>query len=166
MSKGRKSRSENGSASAGSSGLAVRRSPNRKTFIERLLAKADSMFSMGTDLAQMLQDRRAPGEVSGKALEFIPVLEKYREMFFGLRDSGWVPAEKSLKKDFQEGDRVMIVKDHIPRYEYIPGLSEGTTQLVAAKFIPRGGKYVDVLVKDAATGAAYGLVPKGQLVGA
>ena len=124
------------------------------------------MFSMGTDLAQMLQDRRAPGEVSGKALEFIPVLEKYREMFFGLRDSGWVPAEKSLKKDFQEGARVMIVKDHIPRYEYIPGLSEGTTQLVAAKFIPRGGKYVDVLVKDAATGAAYGLVPKGQLVGA
>jgi len=39
MSKGRKSRSKNGSASA------VRRSPIRKTFIERLLTKVDSMFS-------------------------------------------------------------------------------------------------------------------------
>ena len=165
MSKGKRNAGSGGTPLSPSSSVG-RRIGVRKTFIERLLAKADSMFSMGTDLAQMLQDRRAPGEVSGKALEFIPVLEKYREMFFGLRDSGWVPAEKSLKKDFQEGDRVMIVKDHIPRYEYIPGLSEGTTQLVAAKFIPRGGKYVDVLVKDAATGAAYGLVPKGQLVGA
>ena len=170
MSKVRKSRSnsDNGVTSAGSSGVAGRKVGVHKTFIERLVFKADSMFSLGTELARMLQDRMAPGDVASKAQEFIPVLEKYREMFFGLRDSGWVPAEKSHKKDFKEGDRVMIVKEHLHRYDFISGLSEGVTKLVAAKFVPRGegAKYVDVLVQDAVTGAAYGLIPKSQLVGA
>jgi hypothetical protein len=168
MSKVRKSRSENGSVSAGSSGSTIRRSPNRKTFIERLLAKADSMVSTGTELAQMLQDRIAPSGIHDKALEFVPVLEKYREMFFALRDSGWVPPEKAPMKDFKEGDRVAIVKAHLPRYDFISGLAEGVTKLEVAKFVPRGegAKYVDVLVKDAVTGATYGLVPKSQLVGA
>ena len=170
MSKGKRNRSssENGAAPAGSSGAAVRKVGVHKTFIERLLAKADSVFATGSELARMLQDRMAPGDVASKAQEFIPVLEKYREMFFGLRDSGWVPAEKSHKKDFKEGDRVMIVKEHLHRYDFISGLSEGATKLVAAKFVPRGegAKYVDVLVQDAASGATYGLVPKSQLVGA
>ena len=168
MSKGRKSRSENGSASAGSSGSTVRRSPIRKTFIERLLAKADSMFSTGTELSKMLLDRGAPDEITQKSHDFVPVLEKYREMFFVLRDSGWVPPEKAPMNDFKEGDRVAIVKAHLPRYDFISGLAEGVTKLVASKFVPRGagGKYVDVLVKDAVTGATYGLIPKSQLVGA
>ena len=170
MSKGRKSGSgsDHGQSSAGPASPASRRQGVRRSFIERLLAKADSMFASGTELAKMLQDRMAPDEITHKAAEFIPVLERYREMFFALRDSGWVPAEKSHRKDFQEGDRVAIVKAHLPRYDFIPGLVEGVTKLVASKFVPRGegGKYVDVLVKDAVTGATYGLVPKSQLVGA
>ena len=169
MSKGKKSRSgsENGATSAGSSGSAPRRSGVRKTFIELLVSKADAMYSLGSELAKMLLDRGAPDEITQKSHDFVPVLEKYRELFFALRDSGWTPAEKAPKKDFQEGDRVAVAKAHLSRYDFIAGLAEGTTKLVAAKFVSRGEstKFVDVLVKDAITGATYGLIPKSQLIG-
>jgi len=170
MSKGKKnsSRGENGGASSSVSGSVARRPMVRKTFLERLVLKADSMFSLGTELAKLLQDRSAPDEIVQIARDFVPVLEKYRERFFALRDSGWSPAERAPKVDFQEGDRVAVLKAHLPRYDYIVGLTDGTTKLVAAKFISRGesAKVIDVLVKDAATGAAYGLIPKSQLAGA
>ena len=166
----KKSRSsgENGAASAGSSGSVARRAGVRKTFIERLVFKADAMFSLGTELAKMLLDRGAPDEFTQKSHDFVPALEKYREMFFTLRDSGWVPAEKAPKVDFKEGDRVTVIKAHLPRYDFIIGLSDGTTKLVAAKFVNRGesARVIDVLVKDAVTGVTYGLIPKSQLVGA
>lgn len=170
MSKGKKNRSsgENGAASAGSSGSAARRPMVRKTFLERLVSKVDSMYSLGTELAKLLQDRSAPEEVTQIARDFVPVLEKYRERFFALRDSGWTPAERAPKVDFKEGDRVTVIKAHLPRYDFITGLADGTTKLVAAKFVNRGesARVIDVLVKDAATGATYGLIPKSQLVGA
>ena len=168
MSKGRKSRSENGSASAGSSGSTIRRSPNRKTFLERLVFKADSMYTYGAELAKMLLDRGAPDEITQKSHDFLPALEKYRELFFALRDSGWAPAEKAPAKGFQEGDRVAVIKAHLPRYDFIAGLAEGTTKLAASKFVARGKsvKVYDVLVTDAITGVSYGLIPKAHLVGA
>ena len=170
MSKGKKnsSRGENGGASSSVSGSVARRPMVRKTFLERLVLKADSMYSLGTELAKMLLDRGAPDDVTQKSHDFVPALEKYRELFFALRDSGWTPPEKAPKKDFQEGDRVMVTKLHLSRYDFIAGRADGTTKLVAAKFVSRGEstKFVDVLVKDAITDATYGLIPKSQLVGA
>ena len=170
MSKGKRNsgRGENGGTSAGSAGSAVRRPMIRKTFLERLVFKADSMYTHGAELAKMLLDRGAPDEITQKTHDFLPALEKYRELFFALRDSGWVPAEKAPAKGFHEGDRVMVIGKHLPRYDFIAGLAEGTTKLVAAKFVNRGesAKVVDVLVTDAVTGATYGLIPKSQLVGA
>ena len=170
MSKGKKSpgRGENGGASAGSAGPAARRPAIRKTFLERLVFKADSMYTYGAELAKMLLDRGAPDEITQKSHDFLPALEKYRELFFALRDSGWAPAEKAPAKGFQEGDRVAVIKAHLPRYDFIAGLAEGTTKLAASKFVARGKsvKVYDVLVTDAITGVSYGLIPKAHLVGA
>ena len=169
MSKGRKnaSRGADGGALSSSPGSAVRRPMVRKTVIERLVLKADSMFSLGTEVAKLLQDRSAPDEIVHIAREFVPILEKYRERFFALRDSGWVPAEKAPKKDFQAGDRVSVLKAYLPRYDFIAGLAEGTTKLVAERFVSRGKseKFADVVVKDADTGVVYGLIPKSHLAG-
>ena len=173
MSKGKKRSSGNvngGSSAEGSSGLGPsgRRPMVRKTLIERLLFKVDAMRSYGVELAKMLLVRGAPDEITQIAHDFVPVLEKYREKFLGLSGSGWVPAEKSPKKDFAVGDRVTVIKAQLPRYDYIPGLSSGNTQLVAEKFVNRGesAKFIDVLVKDASTGVPYGLIPRHHLVGA
>jgi hypothetical protein len=168
MSKGRKNASKENGASVSTSGVAIRRPRIRKTFLERLVFKADSMYSLGAELAKLLQYRSAPEEVVQIAREFVLVLEKYRERIFALRDSGWAPSEKASKVDFQEGDRVSVLKAHLSRYDFIPGLAEGSTKLMAAKFISRGksAKFVDVLVSDASTGATYGLIPKSQLAGA
>jgi len=169
MSKGKRSsgRGADAGASSASSGLSVRKTAIRKTFLERLVFKADSMYTYGAELAKMLLDRGAPDEITQKSHDFLPALEKYRELFFVLRDSGWAPAEKALAKGFQEGEQVTIARKHLARYDFIAGLAEGTTKLVAAKFVNRGesSRYVDVLVKDAVTGATYGLIPKSQLVG-
>ena len=170
MSKGRKraTRGENAATTSNPSDSEVRHRGVRKTYLELLVFKADSMYSLGTELAKMLIDRGAPDDVTQKSHDFVPALEKYRELFFALRDSGWTPPEKAPKKDFQEGDRVMVTKLHLSRYDFIAGLADGTTKLVAAKFVSRGEstKFVDVLVKDAITDATYGLIPKSQLVGA
>jgi hypothetical protein len=170
MSKGRKnaSRNENGGASSSAPGSAARRPVVRKTFLEQLVFKADSMHALGAELAKRLQDRSAPDEIIQMSRDFVPVLEKYRERFFALRDSGWIPAERAPKVDFQEGDRVAVVKAHWPRYDFISGMAEGATKLEAEKFVRRGksAKVIDVLVKDAVTGVTYGLIPKSHLVGA
>ena len=159
MSKGKR----NEGVASGSAG----RRTGHKSFVERMVSKTDSMFSLGTALAKMLRDRGAPEEIIRKSDSFIPELEGYREIFFGLRDSGWVPAKKSSRVEFRVGDRVTVCEEHLSRYSFIPGLEEGTAKLVVAGFVSRGegAKGEDVLVKDADTGAPYGLIPKSRLIG-
>jgi hypothetical protein len=157
-----------GASSAALSGPSIRKTAIRKTFLERLVFKADSMYTYGAELAKMLLDRGAPDEITQKSHDFLPALEKYRELFFALRDSGWAPAEKAPAKGFQEGDRVAVIKAHLPRYDFIAGLADGSTKLTAMRFIARGksAKVYDVVVTDATTGVSYGLIPKAHLVGA
>ena len=161
----RSNRSSSGSSSDSdaSAGTPARKPHIRRTYIERLLGKAETLYSTGADIAKMINGRGAPAEIVTVAQEFVGVLEKYRERFFALRNSGWSPPESASKVEIKEGDTVSIKKKFLPKYDYIEGLSEGRTKLVAAKFTPKGGKGIDVLVKDAATGAPYGLIPKGHL---
>lgn len=164
----RSGRSSSGDSSPASGLASSASTPTRKprvhrTFIERLLGKADVMYSTGTDIAKMIGSRAAPTDIVVVAQDFVGILEKYRERFFALRDSGWSPPE-AAKTDIQEGDTVTIAKKFLARYDYIEGLAEGRTKLVAAKFTPKGSKGIDVLVKDAATSAPYGLIPKSHLI--
>jgi hypothetical protein len=137
----------------------------QKTYLERLIGRSDSMYALGSELVRRLKDRNAPVDIISKAEAYIPVLEQFRELFFGLRDSGWVPVQRGSRQEFVEGARVGILKDQIERYSFIPGLAEGTVRLVADRLFERGTthKYVEVLVKDAETGAVYGLIPKRHL---
>jgi hypothetical protein len=165
----RSGRSDNGGSSSSpgsssSSGPSTRKPMVRRTYIERLLGKAEAMYSIGTDIAKMISGRGAPADIVTVAQEFVGVLEKYRRRFLALRDSGWLPPEPASKAEIKEGDAVSIAKKFLPKYDYIEGLAEGRTKLVAAKLTPKGGKGIDVLVKDAATNAPYGLIPKGHLI--
>ena len=147
--KNRGNRSENSGNSSAGSGAAgpVSRKPHvRRSFIERLVAKSEDMFSLGADIAKMISGRNAPGDVEAVAKSFVSVLEQYHEKFIVLKDSGWAPAEAASKAEIKEGDIVTIVKSALPKYDFIEGLAEGRTKLVAVRFVPRGeGKVVDVL---------------------
>jgi len=165
----RSSGSSNSSSSSDSSAstTSVRKPRVHRTFIERLVAKAEDMYTTGTEIAKMIGGRGAPTDIETVAREFVPILEKYRERFFALRSSGWAPPETGAKIEIKEGDTVTIAKSAIAKYDFIEGLAEGRTKLVAVKFVPRGeGKIVDVLVKDAVTGAPYGLILKSILISA
>lgn len=163
----RSNRNDGGSSSSGTAAAAstsTRKPMVRRTFIQRVLARAEIMYSTGADIAKMIAGRGAPDGIETVAQEFVTILEKYRERFFALRDSGWAPPEAASKADIKEGDTVTIAKKFLAKYDYIEGLAEGRTKLVAAKFTPKGAKGTEVLVKDAATSAPYGLIPKSHLI--
>lgn len=167
MGKRKGSNRGSGSSSSGNDSDAPASTPARKphvrrTFVERLVAKSEDLYSVGAGIAKMIAGRGAPGDVEKVAQEFVGVLEQYRGRFFALRDSGWTLSEPS-KAEIKEGDAVMIMKEFLPKYDYIVGLAEGTTKLVAARVTPKGAKGADVLVTNAVTGAPYGLIPKGHL---
>ena len=133
------------------------------TLAERLLDKAEKVFAYAASVADITTKRGAPADVAAAAKEFVAQTETWREKFFGLKSSGWVPSKSAAKSALSEGDEVSIVAEQREIYAYIPGLLEGTIKLFAGTILLGAkGKPTRVLVKSA-EGQVYGFVPNTHL---
>jgi hypothetical protein len=132
------------------------------TFIERLIAAADAIYAKATMAAEMCVKKGVPEETTQVARDFIPVAEKYREVFFQLKNSGWTPPANAAQITIAEGDKIAIRQEAMADYDYIPGLAEGKTKLVAGP-ITVAGKHVKVLLLGE-DGHPYGRATRSHLM--
>ena len=133
------------------------------TLAERLLDKAEKVFTYAASVAEITAKRGAPADVVAASKDFVAQTEAWREKFFGLKSSGWMPSKSAAKSALTEGDEVAIVPEQREIYAYIPGLLEGTIKLFAGTILPGAkGKPTRVLVKSA-EGQVYGFVPNTHL---
>jgi hypothetical protein len=116
---------------------AVKTSTPRKpmgTVPERLVDKADHVYSIVNDALQLMVKRDVPSDVELATKECLSQVEAWREKIFGLKSSGWVPVEGSASKDIVEGDHLRIAPDMRETYQYIfdaLGVVPGEEDLVA-----------------------------------
>jgi hypothetical protein len=169
MSKGKKHQQGVGSGSSGSSSAATGTGKKRavKSFVERLIAKANVICARATELALVCEKRGVPLDVTKNAKEFLPLAEVYRERFFSLRTAGpdgtsWVPSGKGAATQIKEGDLVAFRSEFRVKYAYIPGVEDDTAVFCATKILPRGKRDIEVLLRDA-EGKAYGYALGSQL---
>ena len=160
MSKNKKSKDKSGADGSGTPAPSGGRKPRvKRSFVERLVGKAEDVFTLTSEVAHDAEKRGAPDGVVQVMKEFVGLAEKYREAIFDLRNSGWAPADKSVKINLKEGVKVQIdpkFKDH---YDYIPGLQ----QLLTISKVILAGKRTQYLVL-AEDGTPCGYVPKSHLL--
>ena len=151
---------------AGSEGVSTaprsRAAHHHPTFIARLIAAADGIFAKATMVEGMCVKKGVPEETTQIARDFIPVAKKYREVFIGLWDSGWTPPAKASLVTIAEGDKIAIRPEAMAEYDYIVGLAEGTTKLVAGP-VTVLGKRVQVLLLNELNGHPYGRATRSHL---
>jgi hypothetical protein len=126
---------------------------------ERLCEKADKIHAAASDMAQQLVKRGAPQSAREAALAFVAQVEAWREIFFGLKSTGWEPVSASVKAPIVEGDPIQIVAEHVARYSFIEGLAEGKVQLVAGSVVQTSKLLVEIMLKDT-EGKFYGYAPR------
>lgn len=134
-----------------------------KPFVDRLIAKAEVIFSRSAEIALACEKRGVSREIVDDARVFLAAAETYREIFFGLRTSGWEPARKSVSVEIKKGDKVRVSSkpEILARYSYLPG--GATTELVAKEVVARG-KSAEVLVATAAGDQVCGYIPRNHLI--
>ena len=121
------------------------------------------LATYAASVAEITSKRGAPADVVAASKDFVAQTEAWREKFFGLKSSGWMPSKSAAKSALTEGDEVAIVPEQREIYAYIPGLLEGTIKLFAGTILPGAkGKPTRVLVKSA-EGQVYGFVPNTHL---
>lgn len=155
-----KNRNQSGQEGA-SAAPRSRAAHHHPTFIERLIGAADTIHAKATMLAAECVRKGVPEETTQVARDFIPVAEKYREVFFGLKASGWAPPANASQVTIAEGDKIAIRQEALADYDYIPGLAEGTTKLIAGP-ITVAGKHVKVLLLGE-DGHPYGRATRSHL---
>lgn len=161
MSKNKKGNKDKSSADdSGTPATPSGRKPRvKRSFVERLVGKVEDIFTLTSEVARDAEKRSAPDGVVQVMKAFVELAEKYREEIFSLRNSGWAPADKSVKINLKEGAKVQIdpkFKDH---YDYIPGLQ----QLLTISKVILAGKRTQYLVL-AEDGTPCGYVPKSHLL--
>ena len=157
MSKNKKGNKDKSGAEGSVTPAAGRKPRVKRSFVERLVGKAEDVFTMASEIAHDAEKRGAPDGVVQVMKGFVGLAEKYREEIFGLRNSGWAPADKAVKINLKEGVKVQIdpkFKDH---YDYIPGLQ----QLLTISKVISAGKRTQYLVL-AEDGTPCGYVPKSH----
>jgi hypothetical protein len=167
MSKNKGSEKKNGGTEKSETVAAPRkqRAPQkpRGTLVERMVAKADLIYTMITLSAKQVAEKNAPSDVIKAANDFVAQAEIWREKFFGLKTIGWNPVKAVADKGpVAEGDSITIASDQKEIYNFIDGLMDGTANLVAGTVLTSGKKQ-RVLVK-ARDGRAYGFVQRSHLV--
>jgi hypothetical protein len=162
--KGKNKGGEGSTEAAASAPKALRKAmPPRPPLPERLCNKADKIYEMVTGMGKELAARGAPMAIRDATSAFVVRVEAWRESFFTLKSSGWVPLEKSAKVVIVEGDPIKIVDEHLARYSFIEGLADGRVQLVAGSVVQVNRFQVDVMLKDT-EGKFYGYAPRKFLV--
>jgi hypothetical protein len=156
-----------GTSNSSSSSTGTGKKREVKSFVERLIVKADVIYARATEIALACEKRGVPSDVIRNAKEFIPLAETYRERFFALRTSGpdgtpWAPAAKGAVPQIKEGDKVAFKAEFRSKYAYIPGVENDTAVFVASKILPRGKRDIEVLLKDS-EGHPYGYSLGSQL---
>lgn len=131
-------------------------------FIERLISAADGIHERAAKIAEMCVQKGVPEETTQVARDFVPTAEKYREVFFGLKASNWVPPAKASQVVIAKGDKIAIRPEAKVEYDYIKGLDDGTTKLVAGE-VTVSGKQVRVLLLGE-DGHPYGRASRSHLV--
>jgi len=166
MSKKNKGRNASSSGSSAESSETSAAKPTRApraprgTLPERLVGKADKVYSLVSEMGKEMAARGAPKDSSDAVTAFLGQVEVWREKIFALKSSGWVPSEKKGKVAIVEGDPIQIVSEHLARYSFIDGLAEGRVQLVAGAVVQVSRFQIDVMLKDAADGKFYGYAPR------
>ena len=161
MSKNKKgNKDKSGVDSSGTPASSGGRKPRvKRSFVERLVGKAEDVFTLTSEVACDAEKRGAPDGTVRVMKEFVGLAEKYREEIFSLRNSGWAPADKSVKIDLKEGTKVQIDPKFKDRYAYISGLQ----QLLTISKVILAGKRTQYLVL-AEDGTPCGYVPKSHLL--
>ena len=126
---------------------------------QRMCNTADKVYESVSDLAKTLVTRGAPKPVSDAAAAFVAEVEKWREIFFTLKNSGWEPVASNANAPIVEGDPIQILPEHIGKYAFIVGLSEGSVQLVAGSVDKISKMNTQVMLKDT-EGKFYGYAPR------
>lgn len=140
-----------------------------KPFVDQMVDKADVIFAKSNEILVRLEKRGAPSEVLAKVRGFVPRVEEYREVLFGLRDSGWQPSAKAEPAKIEPGDRVAIKEEHRDAYSYIRGVSEGTVALRAIS-VDDVGRSQEIVVESydpedsSAPSVPCGRIPRSRLV--
>jgi len=163
MSKDKK-KGQSAGVGGGGGAMQSRKARAVKPFVERLIDKAEVIFARGSEIALACEKRGVPREVTTVAKDFLGLVEKFREAFFGLRTSGWVPVKKaSSQGPLAIGDKVTIVDqpEIRARYSYLPGGPEIEMEVKA--MIPRG-KSFEVLVVPVGSEQSCGYIPRNHLV--
>lgn len=141
----------------------VRAHVPRAPLPERMVDKANRAVALVDDVAKVMADRGAPEEVVDASKVLLDQVTNWAKRILDLKDSGWVPTDPSVKLPINEGDAIKIVDDEKGIYSFIPGVLEGTAQLVAGPSIQDGKNQIKILVKDPSNGGVYGYVPKRYL---
>ena len=155
-----------GGSSTGAAAAARTSAPRKPmgTVPERLVDKADHVYSIVNDALQLMVKRDVPSDVELATKACLSQVEAWREKIFGLKSSGWVPVEASASKDIVEGDHLRIAPDMRETYQYIfdaLGVAPGEEDLVAG-LIVKTKRSSRVLVKKPAAGAPGELDGLGQ----
>ena len=129
---------------------------------DRLCGKADTVYSMVGDMAKTLAEKGAPRVSIEAASAFVAEVEKWREIFFSLKNSGWAPATVDPKAAIVEGDPIQIRSEYLSKYAFIEGLADGTTKLVAGAVEQMSKLVCQVMLKDE-SGKFYGYAPRKVL---
>ena len=152
-----------------SSSTTPRRRASMGTVAERLVAKAATAENLVRSAMSLCEARGVPTEILRPAQDVVFAVNNWHAQLVVLRDSGWQPTSQS-NRDIVEGDLIAVarVKEYVATYSYIPGVLDGTAELVACKVVPTGNRSARVLVatRSATTGqeTAYGYIPRNHLV--
>jgi hypothetical protein len=128
----------------------------------RLCEKADKVYAMVAEMAKQTASRGAPEAVCSVASAFLAQVETWRDVFYGLKTSGWVPSASVAKDAIKEGDLIRILPEHEGRYSFIDGLADGTVKLVAGSVDQVNKMIVQVMLKGE-DGKFYGYCPRQYL---
>jgi len=156
-----KSKGEGGSE-ASPTGTTTRKPRVVKSFVERLIDKAQNIYTKASEVAQAAEKRGVPAATVHIAKEFVGLASHYRDTVVALRTSGWTPLTKAISIVIEVGSKVAIATESLATYSYIPGVTDGTAKLVVSAVIQQG-KRVQALVTTE-DGQPCGYIPRSHLV--
>jgi hypothetical protein len=131
-----------------------------RSFVERLAAKAETIYKLASNIALKTEKRNVPAPIPSMAKTFVQQVEAFREKLLELRAGDWAPAKASEPFIIKEGDTVTVMAEHKDNYSYIPGVESAV--LTVLKLVPQG-KRTNVLVATS-DGTPRGYIPKSHLV--
>ena len=131
-----------------------------RSFVERLAAKAETIYNLASNIALKTEKRNVPAPIPSLAKAFVQQVEAFREKLLELRAGDWAPSKASEPFIIKEGDTVTVMAERKDAYSYIPGVESAV--LTVLKMIQQG-KRTNVLVATA-DGTPRGYIPKSHLV--